>query len=218
MARFLIRNTLLLAGLALIGAACGPQRAATVPAATEEVAAEPSGQPVQTMTDTPFPSPGGTATETPLPPLVLPTQQPTPPPFENWDGAPTYPGDSTPGMFFRLTYDPRTWALTVDQFGQPALGHRQILYCVISQAAGRGLPLNLTVEHDFRTLGAVDYEISTAYEDGQVQFVNYAGGDSNIYTAFQVNFDEHAEDCLQDAEVVLASLVSIPESEATPAP
>jgi hypothetical protein len=43
-----------------------------------------------------------------------------------WDGTPTHLGDSQPGYSFRVLYDPQIWALTQDQFGYPALGHRAI--------------------------------------------------------------------------------------------
>ncbi len=220
MVRKFIRNVFLLTGVALFSAACGAAAPAEEPAppiaaAPEESAADaPEMQRIVPMMS----MPEATPTETPLPPLPLPTPLATPPPFENWDAPPTYPGDSTPGIFFRLKYDPRIWALTEDQFGQPALGHRQILYCVIAPATGRGMPLTVRVEHDLRTLGAIDYEISAAYESDELKFVTYVGGDFDLYTGFQITFDENAEDCLLDAETVLATLASIPESEAATIP
>jgi hypothetical protein len=159
-----------------------------------------------------------TPTETSLPPLALPSPLPNPPALLAWDGQPTYLGDSKPGYYFRLRYDPEIWALTTDSFGYAAIAHRGIEYCVIAPAFGRGLPANLTVEHDVRRVGAVEYEISTAYMNGARQFVTYLSGDGNIYTGFEVTFKENADLCLQEAEVVFATLTSVQVSQATPIP
>jgi hypothetical protein len=159
---------------------------------------------------TPLPS------ETPLPTLELPTLPPNPPALQIWDGLPTYLAESKPGLYFRLRFDPNLWALTTDNFGFPALGHRNIPDCMISPAAGRGLPLNATVEHDIRKLEAVNYQIDTVYLNGVRQFVNYTGGDGNVYTAFEVAFQDQADQCLTDAEAVLGTLKSVLASQATP--
>jgi hypothetical protein len=39
-----------------------------------------------------------------------------------------------------------------------------------------------------------------------------------IFTSFQVNFVERVDDCLAAAEIVLGTLASVPESQATPVP
>ena len=65
-------------------------------------------------------------TETPLATLELPTPVNNPPVLQVWDGLPTYPAESRPGFFFRVRFDPDVWALTSDQFGFPAIGHRSI--------------------------------------------------------------------------------------------
>ncbi len=159
-----------------------------------------------------------TPTETLIPPLELPTEVRNPPALLAWDGTPTYLGDSQPGYLFRVKYDPEVWALTTDSYGYPALGNRGIEYCVIAPAFGRGLPANMTVEHDIRKIGVVEFEVNTASLNGARQFVTYNGGDRIIYTGFDVNFVENADLCLQQAETVLATLTSVKVTQATPVP
>jgi hypothetical protein len=161
---------------------------------------------------------GPTPTETALPTLELPTEPVKAPNFMVWDGVPTYPGDSQPGFMFRVKYDPEVWGLTTDNFGSPALGHRAIATCIISPAAGRGLPMNMTVEHDTRRIGSQSFDVNTAYLNGVEQFVTYLGGDANVYTGFEVDFQENADQCVKDAEAVISTLTSVPVSQATPAP
>ena len=155
-------------------------------------------------------------TETALPTLELPTEVKYPPVLQIWDGLPTYLAESKPGYYFRLHFDPAVWALTFDQFGFPALGHRQIPGCLIAPAEGRGMTLNATVDHEVRKIGVTSYQINTAYVNGIKQFVNYSGGDGNIYTAFGVTFQDQSDQCLTDAESVLAELRSVAVSQATP--
>jgi hypothetical protein len=135
-----------------------------------------------------------------------------------WDGKPTYLGDSAPGYVFRITYDPEVWALTLDQFGFPALGHRTLSGCVISVTAGRGLPPSMTVEHETLEAGDVMFDVGTAYENGVKKFATFTGGDGRIITAFEVSFLEESDACLADAVEVLSTLRSIPISQATPVP
>ena len=52
--------------------------------------------------------------------------------------------------------------------------------------------------------------------NGVKQFVNYTGGDGNILTAFEVSFQDQADQCLTDAETVLAELKSVAITQATP--
>ncbi|MBI5838930.1 MAG: hypothetical protein HZB19_02400 [Chloroflexi bacterium] len=224
---------ILLILLALLLTSCGApatqiaERAADSSAPAElspEVLASPTlPQPTPTVVEpSVVPSPsstsGPTATETSLPPLELPTPLANSPALLAWDGEPTYLGDSKPGFFFRVKYDPEIWALTTDSYGFPAIGHRGIEYCVISTATGRGLPSNMNVDHDVRKLGTMEFEISTAYLNGARRFVTYLGGDANIYTGFEVTFKEEADLCIQEAEVVLATLASVQTSQATPIP
>ena len=159
-----------------------------------------------------------TRTDTPLPTLDLPTEIVNPPAQMIWDGVPTYLAESTPGYAFRVTYDPELWALTTDQFGFPALGHRSIPNCVISVTSGRGLPLNLTVEHDVLNTGEVTFDVGNVFENGVLKFITYTGGNGRIITGFQVNLEEQAAECRAHAVAVLSTLTSIPASQATPTP
>lgn len=223
----MFRRVLFILLLSLVISSCG-----AAPAGTEEPTpgetAEPTSQPVlpestptPEPTSTPQPTPTripSTPVETPLPPLELPPEIPNAPALLAWDGTPTYLGDSQPGYAFRVFYDPETWALTQDQFGYPALGHRAIPYCVISVTSGRGLPANVSVEQDILYTDTVTFSVGTAFENGVKKFVTYTGGDGKIITAFQVSFEEQADECLTDAQTVLTTLRSVPASQATPTP
>lgn len=154
--------------------------------------------------------PGPTPTETLLPLLELPTERPFAPSRLAWTGQPTYPADSEPGLLFRVDYDPRAWAQTEDNFGATVLAHRQIPYCLISPWSGRGLPAGLKVEYEFRAIGGANFDIQTITRDGNLEFVAYVGGDRKILTGFQVAFEEQKEQCIEDAEAVLATLRSTP--------
>ena len=159
-----------------------------------------------------------TLTDTPLPPLELPTEIVNAPEQMVWDGTPTYLAESTPGYAFRVTYDPEVWALTTDQFGFPALGHRTIPGCVISVTSGRGLPLNLTVEHDVWDTGNAVFDVGNIFENGVLKFITYTGGNQNIITGFQVSFEEQPDECRAHAIAVLATLIAVRSSQATPTP
>jgi hypothetical protein len=204
--------------------------AATEAPATEAPATEPPAfqsleprtpEPQGSETSTPQPSPTQalpTPTDTPLPTLELPTEVVNPPAKLVWDGTPTYPGESTPGYAFRVTYDPELWALTTDQFGFPALGHRNIAGCVISVTSGRGLPGDMSVEHDVLYTGNVTFDVGKVSENGVLKFVTYTGGDGTIITGFEVTFEDQVDECLADAVTVLSTLTSVPVSQATPQP
>ena len=204
--------------------------AATEAPATEAPATEPPAfqsleprtpEPQGSETSTPQLSPTQslpTPTDTPLPTLELPTEVVNPPAKLVWDGAPTYPGESTPGYAFRVTYDPELWALTTDQFGFPALGHRNIAGCVISVTSGRGLPGDMSVEHDVLYTGNVTFDVGKVSENGVLKFVTYTGGDGTIITGFEVTFEDQVDECLADAVTVLSTLTSVPVSQATPQP
>ena len=159
-----------------------------------------------------------TLTDTSLPPLELPTEAVNAPEQMVWDGTPTYLAESTPGYAFRVTYDPDVWALTTDQFGFPALGHRTIPGCVISVTSGRGLPLSMTVEHDMWDTGAAVFDVGNVFENGALKFITYTGGNANIITGFQLSFEEQADECRAHAIAVLATLTSVRSSQATPTP
>jgi hypothetical protein len=222
----MIRRIILILILALVMTSCGGAPASTeAPAATESSTQvlipenSPTVMPADTSTPLPTPTPVLlTPTETLLPPLELPTAIPNAPAKLAWDGTPTYLGDSQPGYSFRVFYDPEVWALTSDQFGFPALGHRDIPYCVISVTSGRGLPGNVAVEQDILYTDKVTFYVGTAYENSVKKFVTYTGGDGRIVTGFQVSFEEQVEACLADAVTVLTTLQSVPASQATPQP
>ena len=204
--------------------------AATEAPATEAPATEPpafqslepqTSEPQETETSTAKPSPTQsvpTPTDTPLPTLELPTEVINPPAKLVWDGVPTYPGESMPGFMFRVTYDPELWALTTDQFGFPALGHRNISGCVISVTSGRGLPADMTVDHDVLYTGQVTFDVGRVSENGVLKFVTYTGGNGTIITGFEVTFEDQVDQCLADAVTVISTLTSIPVSQATPQP
>jgi hypothetical protein len=230
--------------LALLMTSCGgaapatqPPAATEAPAATEPPATEapaatepPAFQSLEAPTraatqrqETSTSQPSSTQapstlTDTPLPTLDLPTEIVNAPSQMVWDGTPTYLAESTPGYSFRVTYDPELWALTSDQFGFPALAHRNLPACVISVTSGRGLPLNMTVEHDVLYTGKINFDVGNVYENGVLKFVTYTGGNGTIITGFQVNFQEQGEECLAEAVTVLSTLTSVPVSQATPTP
>ncbi len=228
-----MNRTFLVLFVIFVLAACGPSPAATeavsaavstpgvtgtapqpqalsIPAETEALE---TPTPHASETPTITPTFGPTPTETLLPTLELPPEEAILPSRGVWDGVPTYLGDSQPGFHFRVTYNPGLWAVTQDQFGYPALGHRDIPYCVITPVGGRGMPPGVQVEHDLRTIGNVKYEVNTVLLNGVKQFVTYLGGDGVIFTGFQVNFVDQVDACLADAEIVLGTLVSVPESQ-----
>ena len=228
MIRRIIFTLILMLSTAACGAAPAPTQApapTAMPAPTESPAPTepPAFQSLEAPTRAALPeqktaTPGPTAspTDTPLPTLELPTEPVNAPAKMVWDGTPTYLAESTPGYAFRVTYDPERWALTTDQFGFPALGHRDIPSCVISVTSGRGLPLNMTVEHDILYTGDVTFDVGRVYENGVLKFVTYTGGNGTIITGFEVSFEERADECLADAVKVLSTLTSIPASQATP--
>jgi len=222
---FILILTLVLASCG--GAAPAPTEAPAiteVPAATEAPAEplvaeiSPTLEPTQTFTPEPTYTPSVTPTETQLPPLELPTEAVNAPARMVWDGAPTYLGDSTPGYAFRVTYDPDLWAVTSDQFGFPALAHRNIEYCVIAVTSGRGLPANVSIEHDVLYTDNVTFDVGIAYENGVKKSVTYTGGDGTIITGFEVSFQDQVDACIADAVTVLSTLKSVPVSQATPQP
>jgi hypothetical protein len=200
---------------------------ASEPSATEPPAFQSLGPRTQTPeprgseTPTSKPSPTqilATPTDTLLPTLELPTEVVNPPAKLAWDGVPTYPSESTPGYMFRVTYDPELWALTTDQFGFPALAHRNIPGCVISVTSGRGLPADMTVDHDVLYAGNLTFDVGKVSENGALKFVTYTGGDGTVITGFQVDFQENVDACLADAVAVISTLTSVPVSQATPQP
>jgi hypothetical protein len=227
----MIRRIISILILAFLITSCGSaapaptQAPVTEAPATEAPATEPPAfQSLEAPTNVAATSTSGptqsiaTPTETPLPTLELPTEVVNAPARMVWDGTPTYLAESTPGYAFRVSYDPDRWAVTTDQFGFPALAHRNISACVISVSSGRGLPGNMTVDHDVLYTQNVTFDVGKVYENGVLKFVTYTGGDGRMITGFQVDFQEDVDTCLADAVTVLSTLTSVPASQATPTP
>lgn len=167
---------------------------------------------------TPFATPTDfppTPTET-LPLVELPTPESTLPGVKTWSGAPTYSTESTPGFNFQVSYDGSLWVLMEDEMGRSALVHRQIPYCQMVPTAGRGVARGWTSDIQFRPIGSLQFEVDTVSQNGNVQYLNFFGGDGTILTGFQVSFQEQQDDCLLAAEAVLASLGSTPAPLSTP--
>lgn len=182
--------------------------------ATADVSATPTFTATLTPTITMTVPP---PTETLLPPLDIPTEKPNAPSFVVWTGEPTYAGDSEPGRLFRVNYDPDVWAQTKDNFEQVVLANRKIEYCTISSWSGRGLPADAKVEHIFGQVGDIPFDINYVTMAGTMKFATYVGGDKRLLTGFQVSFKDQKDQCLLDAEAILASLRSfIAEPTITP--
>ncbi len=227
--RILFVSILALTSIVLLAGCAGAAATPAPPAANTESPILPQPTGTQAVGELPTPTLAPTSepfvaqftpapTETPLPTLELPSPAPAGPTILGiWDGLPAYLADSRPNFDFRLRFDPAVWALTRNEFGFPALIHRSIPACSISPSSGHGLPPNLTVEHDVRRLGAIDYQLNVTFLNGVKQYATYSGGDGVVFTAFEVAFQDQADQCMQAAETVLATLTSIPVSQATPA-
>jgi hypothetical protein len=229
----MIRRIIIILTVVFVTTSCGGAAAtapAGVPLETDAPATEPPAfqslsaptrEPAPTETPVPLPTQTQivpTRTDTPLPTLELPTEITNAPQRLVWDGLPTYPGDSTPGFVFRVSYDPDLWALTTDQFGFPALAHRNIPGCIISPTSGRGLPATTTVEHEMLNIDTLTFDVGTVFENGVKKFVTYIGGDGTVITGFVVDSVEDLERCLSAAVGVLSTFTSVPASQATPQP
>lgn len=187
-----------------------PETATVEPVATYTPAESATPAPSNTST-------GPTPTETLLPPLELPTEKPFAPARIAWTGLPTYPGDSDAGLLFRMDYDPDLWAQTEGNYGEIVLAHRNIPYCTLATWSGRGLPGGLKVEHEYRSIGAANFDVNTITRQDNLQFVTYVGGDGRLLTGFQVSFQEQKDLCIKDAEQILGTLRSL-ASTPTPTP
>jgi hypothetical protein len=205
-----------------------PELPLDTPTLTQTSTASPT--PTETFTPTLTGSETPTATlsgsETPTAtPTELPTESPTsttgtPIALETWTGEPTYP-ESLPGYLFRLDYDPDIWMMEKDLQDEPSLVHKTIDRCAFTRAVGRGLLPGWSVDDDtFKWIGTIKYEVVSVSRNGELQYVNYFGGDGTVFTGFQVKFETLAEDCLRDAETVLATLSSalVPTPTPTPTP
>jgi hypothetical protein len=181
----------------------------TEPPALPPLLATATQAPAPTATVSPTYTPYvPTPTETLLPPLELPTERKNAPVLVAWTGLPTYPGDSDPGLLFRMDYDPDVWAQTEGNYGGIVLAHRQIDYCTITPWSGRGLPADFKVEHEFRYIGSAAFDVNTVLSQEVVKFVTYVGGNQHVLTGFQVTFNDQKDKCLQDAEAIFGTLRS----------
>ena len=215
----------------LLAAGCGAAAPTFAPAPTNTSGIK-SLEELPTASSTPQPAPSETPTptsapfvldftplptETALPTVEIPTEAARPPALEVWDGLPTYPAESNPDYYFRLSFDPGAWALTVDNYGLPALAHRAITDCILAPTVGRGLPPNAAALHEVRSLNSISYQVTTVTDvNGVRQSLTYVGGDGRIYTGFQLSLGDRPDQCISEAELVLGTLSSVPVFQATP--
>jgi hypothetical protein len=177
----------------------------------------------QAETDTPAPSevatdtPADTATPLPPPDMATPTFTPGPAPvLEAWTGEPTYP-ESLPDYQFLVQYDTALWSRGDDTLWEPSLVHKTISNCVIKQTSGRGQPPGWMVDDDsFQDIGTLRFEVVRVSHGGELQFINYFGGDGNVFTGFRVEFNYMIDECVRDAEAVIATLGSVLVPSPTP--
>jgi hypothetical protein len=196
----MLRTLSLVAFLMLFLAACAPSAATSETFPTEAPVSEtPFATPILTPTLIPA--------ETPTPSIPTPGEAA----IEAWIGKPNYP-ESAPGMLYQLQYDSNRWAFAEDQFGQTVLSHLLINGCILSPTVGRGLPPNYIAEGTFRNIGDLQFEVVTISENRVPRYINYFGGDGVIFTGFQLSFLGYADICIQEAESILATLVSVPEN------
>ena len=215
----------------LLITACAPSAAPAAQAPEQPAAPQETetAQPLPTATasntpqpsDTPSPPESSTIepTETPQATLELPTLPARLPERILWTGLPTYPGDSLPGVLFRVEYDPQRWAQTEDNYDEIVLAHRELPGCVLSAEFGRGLPLTWKVESDFSQEGGLFIETNRIFSEENLEFITFFISDSRVRTAFRLDPGENADACLQDSQEILLSLRSLFASPtATPTP
>lgn len=166
------------------------QSNALVLAQAETETPTPTGIPAEIPTDTDTPTPG------------------TPPVLDTWTGNPTYP-ESIPGYLFLVQYDSSLWTRGDELLGEPSLINK-FGRCIIKQTVGRGLPPGWLVDDDsFQTIGSMRYEVVHVSRAGRLQFINYFGGDGNVFTGFRVEFQYDIENCVLAAETVFTTLSSV---------
>jgi hypothetical protein len=205
---------------------CGPA-AAPAPQDPEQPAPPEqtsTTQPLPTATASMTPPPSNTPipatpVDTPQPTFELPTLPARLPERILWTGQPTYPGDSLPGVLFRVEYDPQHWAQAEDNYDEIVLAHRDLPGCVLSTEFGRGLPLTWKVESDFSQEGGLFVETNRVFSEENLEFITFFISDSRVRTAFRLDLGENTDACLQDAQEILLSLRSLFASPtATPTP
>jgi hypothetical protein len=159
--------------------------------------AKPSLTPTATIFVPPTPPP--TFTFEPLP-IVTPSN----PQFDVWVIPSTY---SVSPPFFKVEFSPEVWKLNTNDQPYPMLQHLLLPECHISPSVGRGLPPDYSVEHTFRKIGDNTYELSIVSKAGQWVFSNYCTGNEDVGICFAIGSDDNQQTCIQDAEVVLSTLV-----------
>jgi hypothetical protein len=219
-----MRIKLGIAALLLLACSASAARILFVPGAAEAQDVRSNALMLQAETPTPtetladIPTDTNTPinpTDTPVPPTDTPTQGP-PPVLEAWTGDPTYP-ESLPGYLFLVQYDTAIWSRGDDTLWEPTLIHRTISNCIIKQASGRGQPPGWVVDDDsFQNIGTMRFEVVRVSRGGQLQFINYFGGDGNVFTGFRIEFNYKIEECVRDAEAVFATLSSVLIPSPTP--
>ena len=196
----MLRKLSLVALLVLFLAACAPSAASSEIFPTEPPVSE-------TPFATPILTPELIPADTPTPSIPTPGEAL----IETWTGKPNYP-ESAPGMLYQLQYDSNRWIFAENQFGQTVLSHLLINGCILSPTVGRGLPPNYIAESTFRTIEDLQFEVVTISENRIPRYMNYFGGDGTIFIGFQLSFQEYADVCIQEAESILATLISVPEN------
>jgi len=118
---------------------------------------------------------------------------------------PTYEPSPTPRLLvpFHVDFDPDRWKWSIED-GTLLLAHCQIPHCTIGLTQGRGLPPDWSVEHNRKTLGQEEYDVTKVSHQGQLQYVTYCNT-WGVYNCFKVSVRDGAESCIQDAELVLST-------------
>jgi hypothetical protein len=158
---------------------------------------KPSLTPTATIFVSPTPPP--TFTFEPLPVVTSSNSQ-----FDVWVILDTY---SISPPFFKVEFLPEVWELNINDQPYPMLQHLLLPGCHISPSAGRGLPPDYSVEHTFRKIGDNTYELSIVSKAGQWMFSNYCTGNEDAGICLAVGSTDNQQTCIQDAEVVLSTLV-----------
>jgi hypothetical protein len=129
-----------------------------------------------------------------------------------WMGPPSYSVDANSPSLFRLEYESDRWELSPYHSGDK-LVHRSIAGCEIVPTIGSELPEGYSVEHETKLIGGISYGANLAYESGQLQYATYFTQVGKLQTGFLVwNVDL----CIQEAEVVLATLQAVDNPSYSP--
>jgi hypothetical protein len=147
-----------------------------------------------------------TLNETPTPTL------PAPPSDRLWWEFPT---SLSPSLNFdyaklwQLEFDPKVWELQMTEFHRKQLAHTNLNECIIFPTVGHGLPSDYSVEQSFKRIGANDFEVIQISHNKKLESINYCTAVADSYTCFGLHLGDQPNLCIDDAEVVLSTLVSI---------